>query len=929
MPFNQRALLNTQPSTLNSSFITPAQRTGCHSDVEGGGSDISCSSRGQQTQSINVACQEENFNVSFEHWLKTEFGFNQTHSNSIGNQGTLDQQLFNFKGLLSKYKKLQLENEYLTECTKCEQVPKGLPIWKYPTGLQKDSHLHKELVQFFNRFEVLLYQVLLSMVFALQEINNNQLLLQNQTLGFLIYDSCYTESAAIDSTFQLLSGQRNLIPNYCCKKYPPVAAVIGDLRSSETLPVARILSLYKFPQISPASAVSILSDKHQFPSFLRTVPTNSQQPLAIFQLLRHYQWEWVGLIATDSDYGLEGIQLLKEKITKYGFCFEFYEIIAPQLTRTKVTSLVQLIKRSSATVIVMYVFLEQLIPLMEEITQQNITGKIWVASGSWVTSSVFAKKNFWTTLDGTVGIIMASGSMPGFKEFLYTIHPNKFPNDVFMKLFWERVFQCKWTDNKTYQATGIGHDDNIKFCTGQEKLQELEQTVYPVSDFRYHYCITSGSVAPLTPDVSVPETLTMMVVNQRHSQGGAEVESDTDVDMQQTPAIPSDIDSRHMPTHPSESANIGQVEGDALDQGSVLTVAAVPDYSVAKVWVPKSMCSEACHPGYRRVLRQGEPPCCFDCIPCSDGEISNASDMYNCMKCPQDYWTNSAKMVCIKKYLEFLSYEDPLGISLAMTAVVSSLVPVVVLCIFIKHHNTPVVKANNREVSYFLLVTLTLCLLTALIFIGPPNNETCIFRQTAFGIFFSICVSSVLAKTITVVIAFNATKPGSHLKSLVGSKTSFYIIFCCFSFQFIICIIWLSISPPFSDTDKTLPGKILIQCNEGSIFMFYCMLGYLGMLATVSLIIAFLARNLPDGFNEARFITFSMIVFISVWLSFVPAYISTRGMYMVAVEVFAILSSSIGLLLCIFLPKCYIILIRPSKNTRGYIVRPQNTLFKA
>ncbi|XP_043944542.1 vomeronasal type-2 receptor 26-like [Protopterus annectens] len=355
----------------------------------------------------------------------------------------------------------------------------------------------------------------------------------------------------------------------------------------------------------------------------------------------------------------------------------------------------------------------------------------------------------------------------------------------------------------------------------------------------------------------------------------------------------------------------------------------VETMNVSNCWVPKSMCSEACHPGYRRVLRQEEPPCCFDCIPCSDGEISNASGMCICTKCPQDYWTNSAKIVCIKKYLEFLSYEDPLGISLAMTAVVSSLVPIVVLCIFIKHHNTPVVKANNREVSYFLLVTLTFCLLTALIFIGPPNNETCIFRQTAFGIFFSICVSSVLAKTITVVIAFNATKPGSHLKSLVGSKTSFYIIFCCFAFQFIICIIWLSISPPFSDTDKTLPEKILIQCNEGSIFMFYCMLGYLGILATISLIIAFLARNLPDGFNEARFITFSMIVFISVWLSFVPAYISTRGMYMVAVEVFAILSSSIGLLLCIFLPKCYIILIRPSKNTRGYIVRPQTTLFKA
>ncbi|XP_043944306.1 vomeronasal type-2 receptor 26-like [Protopterus annectens] len=335
--------------------------------------------------------------------------------------------------------------------------------------------------------------------------------------------------------------------------------------------------------------------------------------------------------------------------------------------------------------------------------------------------------------------------------------------------------------------------------------------------------------------------------------------------------------------------------------------------------IPKSVCSEACHPGCRKVVRQGESVCCFDCIPCSDGEVSNGSGI--CIKCPEDYWSNTEKDLCIAKYIEFLSYEDPLGTSLAAIAVVFSLMPVGVLCIFIKHHDTPVVKANNREVSYFLLISNLLCLLTALIFIGPPKDETCIFRQPAFGIFFSICVSAILAKTVTVVIAFNATKPGSRLKNLVGSKTSFFIIFCCLLLQFILCIIWLSVSPPFSETDKKLPEKTVIQCNEGSVLMFYCMLGYLGILATVSLLIAFLARNLPDSFNETKFITFSMIVFVTVWLTFIPAYVSTKGKYMVAAEIFAILSSSIGLLLCIFSPKCYIIIMRPEMNTRGYIVR--------
>ncbi|XP_043942667.1 extracellular calcium-sensing receptor-like [Protopterus annectens] len=749
--------------------------------------------------------------------------------------------------------------------------------WKVIKG---NSEIHKVLgdkPKFV--FSVLYYRFAVAMMFAVSEINRNPYLLPNHTLGYIMYDSCYAEVRALEVTMRLLSGEK-LVPNYHCGGESWPLAIIGDSPSASSLIMARLLGIYRFPQISYGSVLALLGDKQQFPSFLRTISNFTVQVEGIIRLMKHFSWTWIGILASDNDIGIEASQGLLQELAKRDNCVAFLEILPAYNSKSRLRQIVEKIKAPSVKVIIVYSTQLYLIPLMEEVTMHNVSDKVWIAPTHWANSLVFYNKENWKTLNGTLVFAKYNPEIPGFQEFVQNITPSPANNDNFLNLFWETVFHCKLLSNNN---TAISPGKATSFCTGVESLKKLQTSVFEsysfqesISAYNAAYAIAHGLHNLLSCDSKdgIPENVSCAAVTNLH------------------------------PCH------------QAYTRGMYIIFLTFFFYFE----VPRAVCSESCVAGYRKSMRKGQPICCFDCVPCSEGEISNHSNSNDCTRCVDDQWPTYAHEKCIPKTIEFLSYKEPLGASLAATSISCAIITASVLCIFIKFKETPIVKANNRDLSYLLLFALILCFLCSLIFIGYPKTETCLLRQAAFGVIFSFCVSCILAKTITVIIAFTSTKPNSPMRKLMGTKTPVSVIIFCSLIQVIICVAWLSTDPPFPNANMVIkPGTIIMECQEGSSTAFGCMLGYMFFLSLTSFAIAFLARKLPATFNEAQLITFSMIVFVSLWASFIPAYLSTQGKYMVAVEVFAILASGSGLLCSIFVPKCYIILLKPEKNTRKHL----------
>ncbi|KAH0626325.1 hypothetical protein JD844_001248 [Phrynosoma platyrhinos] len=343
------------------------------------------------------------------------------------------------------------------------------------------------------------YQLVLAFVFAIHEINKNDKLLPNLTLGLKIYENTFNPRRATATTLDLLFPGQRISPNYKCVE-EKLVGIIGGFSSQNSIQMANILNAYKIPQLSYGSFDPVLSDKVQFPSFFQMVPDETSQYVGIIKLLYYFRWNWIALLLPEDESGERFLQTLSAVFIQKEICISWMQTIpivknyiSSAFLQKKLGSIASSLLSNEINVILVYgdvQSVEGLRIILEnyEFFQNHPMEKVWITTAQWDITVVFSDKPFTKkSFNGSLSFALHTNVVPGFQEYLENINPFQL-NINHIHQFWHSTFLCSLP---TYNLNIPGRDN----CTGKEKLKYLPGSVFEMGMSGQSYSIYNAVYA--------------------------------------------------------------------------------------------------------------------------------------------------------------------------------------------------------------------------------------------------------------------------------------------------------------------------------------------------------------------------------------------------------------------------------------------------
>ena len=779
-----------------------------------------------------------------------------------------------------------------------------------------------------------------AMLYAIDLVNSDPYLLPNITIGYDIRDTCTSVNIGLDESIEFVSSE-DLCHDICLSNTTilntSITAVIGATLSHVSIPIASLFRLFNLPQVSYSSTSSLLSNRDRYTYFFRTIPPDDQQAQAMIDLIALFGWDHVSTIYSNNLYGQPGITEFHRLARKEKICIDVNEGIDENFVTANYTVLANKLFNSSANVVVLFAHIHHVIDLLTEIksAQRNSTRQfLWIASDSWATFREAV--DFSSIVSGMWGVAPLTTKYDKFEEYYSNLTLGTNVRNSFFTEYYQVIYDCivgvnctndSITEHPMYQQESnvplvvdavysIAHALNNFFnenCKQPLVWYQSNQT-----------CVSQTNETRLNGKVLLKYlsnvSFTSPTGNKVSFNKFGYVESNYRFYNYQRRMSCTNCSSMN------EFVQVGYWNGSINTSQERITFSPniqlqfglnTSDHIVYEL---KSQC-QVCNPGF--VRREVVSSCCGICDPCLGQNYTNITSSTECQTCPQYMWGSNplnGSNGCVDIEESYLKPSDGWSIVLILLAIIGLLAVIIVSGVFIYFWNTPIVKSSGREQMILLLTGITLCFLITVIFILKPSVVVCTLQRISAFFCSSLVISSLFIKLVRITRIFLqkniATRP-KYISPIFQILFTFILVGVLMFFE----IISLSVFNPHVENEVETNENnhndfpvIIVRCSTPHISIIVIQLLYYTTLMITSNALAILTIRFPQNFNESKYIAFSTFSLGLIWLAFLFLFGILGTELHVALVSLAIQLSALAVLVCVFGPRAFIMIVWPSRN---------------
>ncbi|NXR74523.1 TS1R1 protein, partial [Pycnonotus jocosus] len=692
---------------------------------------------------------------------------------------------------------------------------------------------------------------------------------------------------------------------------PQAVAVIGPDSTRLALTTAAVLSLFLVPEISYEASTESLSMKRLYPSFLRTIPSDRQQVKAIFLLLQHFGWTWVVLLGSDNIYGRSGLDALQELLTASDVCVAYRGNIPDNsdANNPELHNLVRIVTDVKVNVTIVFSNKGSVLPFFEVVVQRNITGMVWVASEDWSLAQAVWQVPGIQTIGSVFGMAVEEPELTMLERF-----------EAWKMSEEGTLAECASSAEAGGESVGNAGLDCTQCCTGCHALATTPDMYDAQGSFNVYsavYAVAHGlhdllgcASGTCSKDTVYPWQLLQKIRQVNFTLYRSRISFDTNGDIQKGYDIV--MWKWRGRNWVPDVVGTFRVNPDRLSINPDKVLWHTEDGQA-----PSSLCSEACEPGEMR-LQQSRHKCCFSCVACPTGTFLNTSDPFDCQACGLDEWAPAGSEVCFNRTTEFLSWSEPLSCVLLALAVLLMLLIAALAVLFALNISTPVVKSAGGKTCFLMLGSLACSCSSLFCYFGEPSRASCLLRVPLFTISFTVFLSCVATRCFQILCIFklNARCPALY-EAWMRRQGPVLFVVASTMVQVVLCVVAEAVSPSVPRREYGARDEwVVLECTDST--GADAATAYTVLLSASCFALSYAGTDLPAAYNEAKSLTVSLLLHLACSAAVLCSQGALRGRAEMAVRVISTLGTLAALLGGYFVPRAFVILLRPQQNTAEY-----------